>query len=179
MCVCVLKCFNVGYCFAIFISLSLPFVSSLPLPLFSPVHRKRTNQITDADQLERGGGSGGETATPSSQAQSQVTVIDLSGSTVSPNMAAMTTDLAGITTSTHPHPIMLTLPPSSMATQQDADRTLTLQVAAASSSTNRPVRPSDLRIPGQNGHKKKPLYGRSISLDLPPRQQTLNHHMRS
>ncbi len=155
---------------------------SLPLSLSLPpfLHRKPTNQITDADQLERGAG-GRETATPSSQAQIQPIAIDTS--TVSPNLVAicMTTDLAGITTTTQPHLIQghTNLSPSSMVTQEDADRTLTLQVAAASSSTNRPVRPNELRIPGpgQNGggaaRKKKPFYGRSVSLDLPPRQQTL------
>jgi hypothetical protein len=93
----------------------------------------------------------------------------------------MTTDVAGITTTTQPHLVQgyTNLPPSSMATQQDADRTLNSQAAATSSSTNRPVRPNELHIPspGQNGgaatRKKKPFYGRSASLDLPPRQQTL------
>ena len=168
------------------LSLSLSSLFSLPLPLSSPFHRKPTNQITDADQLERGGGR--ENGVPSSQVQSQMTAIELS--TVSPNLAAMMTDLEGITTSTHPQPVPIQgmhsqhtqMPPSSMAMQQDMDQTLNLPAAAVSSSTNRPVRPSDLRIPGQNGavvaHKKKP-FGRSVSLDLPPRQQTLNHHMRS
>ena len=140
---CMLECFNVPI---------VKFILSLSL---SSYYRKPTNRVTDTDQLERG-----ENPIPPSQTQPQTqTTIDLS--MVAPNLGAMTTDPADITAQGGNNQTQL----------PDTHQNLTLQA-----SSNRPVRPSDLCIPGQNGsvatQKRKPLYNRSVSLDLPPRQQT-------
>ena len=155
------------------------------------LHRK-SNQITDADQLERGSVENASPSNSPSQTQTQMATT----ATVSQNLSAVTSDLHLANITTQPQPLELQdsnihhtrfISPSSITiattTQEDVNLTSNSQLkaaASASSSKNvRPVRPNDLCIPGQNGSmmaackKKKPLYGRSISLDLPPRQQTL------
>ena len=136
--------------------------SSLSFSL-SPYYRKPTNRVTDTDQLEHG-----EYPILPSQTQPQTrTTIDLS--MVAPNLGAMTTDPADIMAQGGNNQIQLP------GTHQN----LTLQA-----NSNRPVRLSDLCIPGQNGSvatQKRSHFTTEVYLWTYPQdnRHLPNHHTHS
>ena len=151
MCVCVYAYSSVSVVVLYFYhSFSLSLSLSLSL---SPYYRKPTNKVTDAELGQEG------ITSPPSQTQQGQTAIDLS--TVSQNLSAMT-EL--------PQPQQGSGGNQTQLSAQDTNLNL--------NHLNRPVRPNDLCIPGQNNSvlatpkKKKPVYGRSFSLDLHPINQS-------